>query len=104
MDTPQLSLVDCPPGNALGPAEDGGWWALQLENPADATVLRTVPMSTSDTGRRTLAGLQGRGLSIAMLPVLRDVDTAEDAHAVAALCPDSRFARAVQALVPDPVR
>ncbi len=104
MDTPQLSLVDSPPGNALGLAEDGGWWALQLENPADATVLRTVPMSTSDTGARTLAGLQERGLSMALLPVLRDVDTAADARAVAAVCPDSRFARAVHALVPEPVR
>jgi uncharacterized protein len=104
MDTPQLSLVDVPAGNALGPAEDGGWWALQLENPADAGVLRTVPMSTPDTGARTLAGLNTRGLSVALLPVLRDVDTAEDAHAVAACCPGSRFARAVQAMVADPVR
>ena len=104
MDTPQLSLVDCPSGNALGLAEDGGWWALQLENPADASVLRAVPMSTADTGALTLAALQQRGLSMARLPVLRDVDTAEDAHAVAALCPGSRFARAVHVLVPDPVR
>ena len=103
MDTPQLSLVDCPPGNALGAAEDGGWWALQLENPADATILRTVPMSAADTGARTREALQQRGLVVGQLPVLRDVDTAEDAHAVAALCPGSRFARAVHALVPDPV-
>ena len=102
MDTPQLSLVDCPSGNALGLAEDGGWWALQLENPADASVLRTVPMSTSDTGALTLAALQQRGLSMALLPVLRDVDTAEDAHAVAALCPNSRFSRTVHAMVPSP--
>jgi glycosyltransferase A (GT-A) superfamily protein (DUF2064 family) len=104
MDTPQLSLVDCPAGNALGPAEDGGWWALQLENPADAAVLRTVPMSTSATGALTIGALRRRGLSVAPLPVLRDVDTAEDAHAVAALCPGSRFARAVHTMVPDPVR
>jgi glycosyltransferase A (GT-A) superfamily protein (DUF2064 family) len=104
MDTPQLSLMDVPRGNALGLAEDGGWWALQLENPADANVLRTVPMSTAGTGALTLAGLQQRGLSMESLPVLRDVDTAEDAHAVAALCPGSRFAHAVHTLVPDPVR
>jgi glycosyltransferase A (GT-A) superfamily protein (DUF2064 family) len=104
MDTPQLSLVDCPPGNALGLAEDGGWWALQLENPADARVLRSVPMSTPDTGRLTLAGLRNIGLVVQTLPVLRDVDTAEDAHAVAALRPGSRFARAVHTMVPEPVR
>ena len=104
MDTPQLSLVDIPAGPALGPAEDGGWWALQLENPADANVLRTVPMSTADTGALTRTALEQRGLSVATLPVLRDVDTAEDAHAVAALCPGSRFAHAVHTLVPDPVR
>ena len=102
MDTPQLSLVDCPPGNALGPAEDGGWWALQLEDPADAQVLRIVPMSTPDTGALTLAALSN--LSMNSLPALRDVDTAEDAHAVAALCRGSRFARAVDHCVPEPVR
>ena len=104
IDTPHLSLLDTPAGDALGLAEDGGWWALQLENPADAQVLRAVPMSTPDTGRLTLAALRERGLSVGPLPVLRDVDTAEDAHAVAACCPGSRFARAVQTMVPEPVR
>jgi glycosyltransferase A (GT-A) superfamily protein (DUF2064 family) len=85
-------------------AEDGGWWALQLENPADAGLLRSVPMSTPDTGRLTLAGLRNHGLAMKPLPVLRDVDTAEDAHAVAAMCPGSRFARAVHTQVPEPVR
>jgi glycosyltransferase A (GT-A) superfamily protein (DUF2064 family) len=40
--------------------------------------------------------LQGLGLRVSKLPVLRDVDTAGDATEVAALCaPGSRFATAV---------
>jgi rSAM/selenodomain-associated transferase 1 len=85
----------------LGPAADGGWWTLGLRDPARATVLREVPMSTSDTGARTVAALRGRGLRVGFLPGLRDVDTIEDALAVAPLCPPgSRFAAAVPRAVP----
>ena len=85
----------------LGLAADGGWWALGLRDPAHAEVLRDVPMSTADTGARTRAALEQRGLRVAALPVLSDVDTAADAYAVAALCPSgSRFAVAVPELVP----
>ena len=48
----------------------------------------------------TLRALRGMGLRVALLPELRDVDTAADAHAVAALCPDGRFAAAVAAHLP----
>lgn len=110
MDTPQagtgllasavhlLSTVDA----VLGPAADGGWWALGLRDPRHAEVLRGVPMSTPDTGRDTLAALRHRGLRYELLPVLRDVDTAADARAVAAgMHPrTSRFARAVADLLP----
>ena len=57
-------------------------------------------MSTEDTGARTLEALRGRGLRIGLLPELRDVDTADDAHAVAALCRHGRFAAAVAAHLP----
>jgi hypothetical protein len=84
----------------LGPAADGGWWALGLRDPAHAAVLRDVPMSTAQTGARTHAALRARGLRIAPLAVLRDVDTVADARAVAARCgAGSRFAAAVTALV-----
>ncbi|SNT64502.1 hypothetical protein SAMN05421812_11763 [Asanoa hainanensis] len=109
MDTPQvtaelldaarreLATVDA----VLGPAEDGGWWALGLRDPRDAVVLRAVPMSTPDTGALTLAALCRRGLRVGLLPTLRDVDTAADAHAVARSCrPGSAFARAVATHVP----
>jgi glycosyltransferase A (GT-A) superfamily protein (DUF2064 family) len=109
MDTPQVTVpllvaaarALAGADAALGLAEDGGWWVLALRDPADAVALHGVPMSTSDTGRATLAALKARGLRVAPLPVLRDVDTAADAYAVAAACPpSSRFARAVARLVP----
>jgi rSAM/selenodomain-associated transferase 1 len=111
MDTPQVTaaLLDdalCrlarPDTDAvLGPAEDGGWWALGLRDPAHAAVLTGVPMSTPDTAARTFAALGERGLRIARLPTLRDVDTAFDALAVARRCPPGRrFPVAVAAHVP----
>ncbi|WP_433364886.1 TIGR04282 family arsenosugar biosynthesis glycosyltransferase [Actinoplanes sp. CA-142083] len=101
MDTPQLTaghldatlrLLNEPggPDAVLGPAEDGGWWALGLREPGHATVLRDIPTSTSTTGLCTRTALLARGLRVAELPMLRDVDTAPDAHAVAALCPAGR--------------
>jgi hypothetical protein len=81
----------------FGPTDDGGFWALGLRNPAYGQLLRQVPMSTSTTGARTLAALHQQGVRVAMLPQLRDVDTADDAAAVAAAHPHTRFAAAVRA-------
>jgi len=111
MDTPQVSaalleaaihqLSADDTDAVLGAAEDGGWWALGLRDPRHAEVLRDVRTSVATTGALTLAALQSRDVRVAYLPVLRDVDTAADAHAVAALCPgNSRFALAVHKLVP----
>jgi glycosyltransferase A (GT-A) superfamily protein (DUF2064 family) len=116
MDTPQLTPARLRDASArlaapgvdavLGPAEDGGWWALGLREPRHGAVLAGVPTSTPGTGRDTLAALRSRGLRVALLPTLRDVDTAEDATAVAGQCPPgSRFARAVASLLrPVPVQ
>jgi glycosyltransferase A (GT-A) superfamily protein (DUF2064 family) len=112
MDTPQirpaqlasaamLLAADAGYDAVLGLARDGGWWGLGLRTPLHAEPLRTVPMSTAETGARTLAALRRTGLRVALLPELRDVDTAADAVAVAALCPrGSRFAAAVSELMP----
>jgi len=104
MDTPQVTpklldgaghaLDSC--DAALGLADDGGWWALALRNPADAEALRGIATSRADTGARTLAALRRRGLTVAALPTLRDVDTAADALAVAGAHPSGRFAVAVR--------
>jgi hypothetical protein len=104
MDTPQVTaelLTDALHHNAdgvLGPAEDGGWWALGLRNPIHAKLVRDVPMSTPDTGRLTLKALRGAGLTIELLPRLRDVDTFDDAQRVAEQIPNSNFARTVQCI------
>jgi glycosyltransferase A (GT-A) superfamily protein (DUF2064 family) len=108
MDTPQVTpallgvLAAGLDGSdaVLGPAEDGGWWALALRDPADAEALRDVPMSTVDTGALTAAALVSRGLRVSYGSPLRDVDTASDALQVAALCPDGTFADAVRRHVP----
>jgi glycosyltransferase A (GT-A) superfamily protein (DUF2064 family) len=54
-----------------------------------------VPMSTDATYTRQLARFDELGLSVALAPRLRDVDTITDARLVAAEIPDSRFAAAL---------
>jgi glycosyltransferase A (GT-A) superfamily protein (DUF2064 family) len=111
MDTPQTTparLAAVAAGLAaadavLAPACDGGWWALALRQPGHARVLAGIPMSTVDTFSRTLAALQAEGLTVVIGDRLRDVDTAEDARAVAAECPGGRFAAAVRRHVPSTV-
>jgi glycosyltransferase A (GT-A) superfamily protein (DUF2064 family) len=79
----------------LGPAEDGGWWALGLSRPARFAhaALAGVPMSVPWTGRAQLGRLQALGLRVTTLPRLRDVDTPDDAGSVAAASRGTRFAR-----------
>jgi uncharacterized protein len=89
------------PDAVLGLAIDGGWWALGLRDPAHAAVLHHIVTSTPTTGAETLAALHCHGLRVHTLPRLRDVDTATDAHAVAAVCArHQRFPRTVAANVP----
>jgi uncharacterized protein len=105
MDTPQadagllnhcLDLLDGADA-ALGMATDGGWWVLGLRRPELADLIAGIPTSRSDTGLRTLAALQTAGFQVAKLPELSDVDTWEDAVAVARGLPGGRFAAAVTA-------
>ncbi len=101
MDTPQLTRaqlagalerLDEPDVDAvLGPTPDGGYWAIGLSAP-DPVVFDGVPMSTPHTGAAQHARLSELGLRTELLAPLRDVDTFDDAVAVAALAPWTRFA------------
>jgi hypothetical protein len=104
MDTPQvtpalldagISALDRAPA-VLGPAFDGGYWAVGLRC-ADPAVFRGVPMSAATTAAVQRSRLAALGLRTAALPPLRDVDTIADARAVAAQVPAGRFARALEA-------
>jgi glycosyltransferase A (GT-A) superfamily protein (DUF2064 family) len=103
MDSPQVRNDDLREAadrlgdhaSVLGPAADGGWWLLAVRQGSDASVLVDVEMSTPHTGERTLAVLPG---PTALLRRLRDVDTWDDARAVADEVPGSRFAAAVAAV------
>jgi glycosyltransferase A (GT-A) superfamily protein (DUF2064 family) len=101
MDTPQVSqdlLLGCDFHRYaawLGPAEDGGYWALGLAEPDPALVLG-VPMSVSYTCAAQRERLVDSGLSVGELPTLRDVDTWPDAEQGAASAPETRFARLVR--------
>jgi hypothetical protein len=102
MDTPQITsdllTVDWQAADAVfGPAADGGFWALGLRVP-DPALLRGVPMSTRSTGGIQRARLITAGLRVVDLPLLRDVDTAADAVAVARQAPRSRFGVRVREL------
>jgi rSAM/selenodomain-associated transferase 1 len=106
MDTPQLTgdlvglalrRLGCADA-VLGLARDGGWWAIGLQE-ADPRVFDGVPMSTARTGRDQVARLETLRLRTAHLPVLRDVDRFDDALAVAAEVPHTRFAEQLGAIV-----
>lgn len=104
MDTPQVTpellasamrSLDRPGTDAvIGFTDDGGYWAIGLRR-ADARVFEEVPMSSPSTGRSQLSRLHALGLTTELLPQLRDVDTFDDAVAVADEIPGSRFASAV---------
>lgn len=102
MDTPQVTpglLTGAAEATGeydavLGPAEDGGWWVLALDDPRHAAALAGVEMSTPHTHDHTRLALEGRGLRVGATATLRDVDTMADADAVSAGLPGGHFARA----------
>lgn len=112
MDTPQidadlldrcLSRLVATGDSVLGPAVDGGWWALGLSDPRAARALVDVPMSTPRTGEYTRAALHRNGFQVHDLPTLTDVDHYADVLAVAADC-RGRFGATLAGLDPAPAR
>ncbi|GGF10440.1 TIGR04282 family arsenosugar biosynthesis glycosyltransferase [Hymenobacter cavernae] len=61
----------------LGPAADGGYYLLGMKD-LHKGLLRDKPWSTAQVLPATLADATNLGLSVALLPVLHDVDTADD--------------------------
>ncbi|HEY3923703.1 MAG TPA: TIGR04282 family arsenosugar biosynthesis glycosyltransferase [Acidothermaceae bacterium] len=105
MDTPQLTaelldqamaaLLDYSVDAVIGPAEDGGYWAVGLRRP-NAHAFVGVPMSRAWTYLAQRARFESLGLRVTTLPGLRDVDNVFDAHCVADLAPTTAFAAALR--------
>ena len=105
MDTPQVTraglrgalaaLDDAQNDAVLGPTDDGGYWAIGLTAP-DPQVFDGVPMSSPHTAERQRARLAQLGLRVRELPALRDIDTYDDAVAVARGAPWTRFAATLE--------
>ena len=72
----------------LGPATDGGYYLLGLRQPRPE-LFRDKRWSTDSVLADTLADAQRLGLRVALLPELRDVDTADDLAAWRATAPQS---------------
>jgi rSAM/selenodomain-associated transferase 1 len=109
MDTPQLTpalLLDglaalTRPGvdAVIGPAADGGYWSIGLTGEhAPRRVFDGIPMSTGTTYAAQRARLEQLGLTIHEQAPLTDVDTFQEALAVAIDAPRTRFAEAITQL------
>lgn len=102
MDTPQLDVADLEAAvdhvrhgrRVLGPADDGGWWLLGLPRVDDVDAVAAVPMSTDRTAELTEVAV---GPCAHLRPVL-DMDTWDDAVAIATTAPHTRLAHAVAQL------
>ncbi|HEV2787028.1 MAG TPA: TIGR04282 family arsenosugar biosynthesis glycosyltransferase [Solirubrobacteraceae bacterium] len=107
MDTPQVTraqlrtaldaLAQPQTDAVLGPTDDGGYWTIGLAAP-EPSAFAGVPMSSAATAARQRARLEELGLRTRDLPALRDIDTYDDAVAVAAAAPWTRFAATLELL------
>lgn len=62
----------------LGPADDGGYWAIGVTPPAKAHVFTDIDWSTDRVYEQTMARARGAGLSVHRLPACYDIDRPED--------------------------
>ena len=105
MDTPQLRVADLDFDlqrwdACLGPAVDGGYWAIGFADPRRARdVIVGVPMSTPHTAAVQLSRMRAAGLRVQLLPTLVDVDTPATAATVARGAPVTQFGHRWRQLV-----
>ncbi len=71
-----FSFLDCS-DLVLGPSEDGGYYLIGLRRPCPA-IFDDIPWSSSKVLETTVATADRLGLTPSLLPVLPDIDTAED--------------------------
>ena len=111
MDTPQVSPadldgllthIDGAPGRPaiLGPALDGGWWAIGWRQADPRAVFAGIPMSAATTGAAQHHRLLALGFDVLTAASQQDIDTFGDLRAIAATFPRLRTARAAERLVP----
>ncbi|MFC1895047.1 TIGR04283 family arsenosugar biosynthesis glycosyltransferase [Thermodesulfobacteriota bacterium] len=68
--------LSCEDDCVLGPSLDGGYWLIGLCRPVD--VFDGIAWGTGDVLAQTLQHAGKRKLKVRLLPILRDVDTADD--------------------------
>lgn len=73
-------------GNVLGPATDGGYYFLGLQQPC-AMLFEDMPWGSSNVFDVTLARAAQAGIAFELLPALRDIDTWDDLVAAAPQVP-----------------
>lgn len=99
MDTPHLTAADLRRARdaltthdaVVGPATDGGFWALGLRR-AEGRLVHGVQMSTAATAAAQLERLSEASLRTALVAQYRDIDTIDDAWAAARSKTGARFA------------
>ena len=67
----------------LGPAEDGGYYLIAMQQPHD--VFRNIPMSTDQVLRMTIELAQRQGLKVETIETLFDIDELPDLARLARL-------------------
>ena len=110
MDTPQMDadLLDGAMGRLasqsdvalVGPADDGGFWAVGL-GVAPPRLFAGVAMSRNDTHTSLLLALAHHSIPCSPLPMLSDFDDFETACTIAQTIPTSEFAEAVRQIIAD---
>jgi uncharacterized protein len=77
------ALIATPGDVVLGPAEDGGYWAI-LARRRDDRMFEGVEWSTASTREQTIAACRARGLTVALGPEWFDVDDPAGLRRIAA--------------------